>query len=120
MSDPIDRKMEITAISFLPDGWQGEAVHALLSLPQAQPGPGWIPVRERLPLLSEEGYSDLVLVSFENANFVCILEYRKHEGDGDWYDEIGDKGVSEVGLIVNAWMPLPEQYREEEDMKANK
>ena len=71
----------------------------------------WIPVTERLP---ESG--KYVLMSFENFTLPAIGQYEVNdEGDGAWYlgnDDEGDTCCS-VGLFVNAWMPLPESYREE-------
>lgn len=71
----------------------------------------WIPVTEQLPKSN-----DYVLMSFENFTLPEIGRYEVNdEGDGAWYlgnDDEGDTCCS-VGLFVNAWMPLPESYREE-------
>ena len=70
----------------------------------------WIPVTERLP---ESG--KYVLMSFENFTLPAIGRYEvKDEGDGAWYLGDNDEGDTccSVGLFVNAWMPLPEAYRE--------
>lgn len=71
----------------------------------------WIPVTERLP---ESG--KYVLMSFENFTLPLIGRYEVNdEGDGAWYLGDNDEGDTccSVGLFVNAWMPLPEPYREE-------
>lgn len=71
----------------------------------------WIPVTERLP---ESG--KYVLMSFENFILPVIGRYEVNdEGDGAWYLGDNDEGDTccSVGLFVNAWMPLPESYREE-------
>ena len=71
----------------------------------------WIPVTERLP---ESG--KYVLMSFENFILPAIGKYEVNdEGDGAWYLGDNDEGDTccSVGLFVNAWMPLPESYREE-------
>lgn len=71
----------------------------------------WIPVTERLP---ESG--KYVLMSFENFTLPAIGKYEVNdEGDGAWYLGDNDEGDTccSVGLFVNAWMPLPESYREE-------
>ena len=71
----------------------------------------WIPVTERLP---ESG--KYVLMSFENFTLPAIGRYEVNdEGDGAWYLGDNDEGDTccSVGLFVNAWMPLPEPYREE-------
>lgn len=71
----------------------------------------WIPVTERLPETD-----DYVLMSFENFSLPMVGRYECDEdGGGAWY--LGDCGEGDTcvanGLFVNAWMPLPEAYREE-------
>lgn len=71
----------------------------------------WIPVTERMP---ESG--KYVLMSFENFTLPAIGRYEVNdEGDGAWYLGDNDEGDTccSVGLFVNAWMPLPDPYREE-------
>lgn len=69
----------------------------------------WIPVTEKLP--KPEGY---VLVSFENATLSDIARYEVDEnGNGDFYQGDGDDSYILFGLFVNAWMPLPKPYKEE-------
>lgn len=70
----------------------------------------WIPVTEKLPKTG-----NYVLMSFENFTLPAIGRYEVNdEGDGAWYfgdDDEGDTCCS-AGLFVNAWMPLPNPYRE--------
>ena len=71
----------------------------------------WIPVAELLPQSGK-----YVLMSFENFTLPAIGRYEVNdEGDGAWYLGDNDEGDTccSVGLFVNAWMPLPEPYREE-------
>ena len=71
----------------------------------------WIPVAELLPQSGK-----YVLMSFENFTLPAIGRYEVNdEGDGAWYLGDNDEGDTccSVGLFVNAWMPLPEAYREE-------
>ena len=71
----------------------------------------WIPVTERLP-----ESNDYVLMSFENFTLPAIGRYEVNDdGDGAWYFGDNDEGDTccSAGLLVNAWMPLPEAYREE-------
>ena len=71
----------------------------------------WIPVGEKLPETA-----DYVLMSFENFSFPAIGRYEVNdEGDGAWYLQGCDDGDTccSAGLFVNAWMPLPEAYKEE-------
>ena len=69
----------------------------------------WIPVEERLP--EEDEY---VLMSFENFTLPMIGRYEKdNDGGGAWYigDDDGCDACISQNLFVNAWMPLPKQYR---------
>lgn len=72
----------------------------------------WIPVSKRLP--EDDRF---VLLSFENFTIPMIGRYEEDEdGNGNWY--LGDCDEQDTclanDLYVNAWMPLPEPYREEE------
>ena len=71
----------------------------------------WIPVDERLPDPDE-----LILVSFFNFSLPMIGRYTVDDDDGGTFI-VGDEDESfvvEHDLYVNAWMPLPEPYREDE------
>lgn len=71
----------------------------------------WIPVSERLP--DADKY---ILVSFENFTISDIGRYETDkDGSGAFYPGDDDKSYVEYGLFVNAWMPLPEPYRESEE-----
>lgn len=79
--------------------------------------PHWVPVTdgdEWKPDMDEDGYSDYILLSFDNASFLCIGQYREDEEGGAFYDGDDDEPLTKIGLIVNAWMPLPAPYRDEE------
>ena len=69
---------------------------------------GWIPVSERLPKSGE-----YILLSFENFSLPVVGRYEgnKDEG-GNFYVGDDTETCLEEELIVNAWMPLPEPYRE--------
>ena len=73
---------------------------------------GWIPVTERLP--ENEKF---VLMSFENFSLPLVGRYvGDEELGGAWYegDCFGEDTCLANDLFVNAWMPLPEPYREDE------
>jgi hypothetical protein len=71
----------------------------------------WIPVSERLP--EDDKY---ILVSFENFTLPDIGRYEVDEdGNGAFYPGDDEKRYAAYGLFVNAWMPLPEPYRESEE-----
>lgn len=72
---------------------------------------GWIPVDERLP-----DTKDYILLSFSNFTIPVVGRYEAEEdGSGAFY--IGDEVETCVSqmLFVNAWMPLPEPYKESEE-----
>lgn len=69
----------------------------------------WIPMAKELP-----ESADYVLMSFENFSLPAIGRYEVNdEGDGAWYLQGCDDGDTccSAGLFVNAWMPLPEPYK---------
>lgn len=68
----------------------------------------WILVTERFP---EPG--DYVLLSFPDFSVPAIGRYDEDEEGGAFF--IGDETESLVSqdMFVNAWMPLPETYKEE-------
>lgn len=71
----------------------------------------WIPVSERLPDVDK-----YILVSFENFTISDIGRYETDkDGSGAFYPGDDDKSYVEYGLFVNAWMPLPEPFRESEE-----
>lgn len=73
---------------------------------------GWIPVTERLP-----ENDDYVLMSFENSSRSSVGRYVGDEKlGGAWYlgDCFDEDTCLANDLFVNAWMPLPKPYREDE------
>ena len=71
---------------------------------------GWIPVDEKLPDPDE-----YILVSFEDFPIPMIGIYTVDDDDSGTF-RISDEDDSflEHGLHVNAWMELPERYKEDE------
>ena len=70
----------------------------------------WIPITERTP--EDESY---ILVSFENYTGLDIARYEEGDEGGRFYPGDDDEAYSKCGIYVNAWMPLPEPYREVTD-----
>lgn len=69
---------------------------------------GWFPISERLP---EPG--KYILISFENFTLPSIGRYEvDEEGSGAFYPGDEDTSYLQFGIFVNAWMPLPESYKE--------
>ena len=73
---------------------------------------GWIPVKERLPETD-----DYILLSFSNFSLAMVGRYEEDSDGGAFY--LGDCDEEDTcisqDLFVNAWMPLPEPYREERE-----
>lgn len=70
----------------------------------------WIPITEQTP--EDESY---ILVSFENATMADIARYEEDDEGGSFYPGDDEDPYSKYGIYVNAWMPLPELYREVTD-----
>lgn len=90
-------------------GWSKKTVDAVEMGIHALKETQWIPISERLP--EEEEY---ILLSFANYTGLNIGRYE-HDGENDkFYPGDDEETYEHYGLIVNAWMPLPEPYREGE------
>ena len=90
-------------------GWSKKTVDAIEMGIHALKETQWIPISERLP--EEEEY---ILLSFANYTGLNIGRYE-HDGENDkFYPGDDEETYEHYGLIVNAWMPLPEPYREGE------
>ena len=77
----------------------------------------WIPA-ENPPEVDEEGYSEYILLNFTNTTVHEIGQYVADEdGGGAYYIGDDDKLCLSYGFFVDAWMPLPERYREEERLE---
>lgn len=70
----------------------------------------WVPISERLP--EPDTY---VLLSFENFTLADIGRYERDETGGAFYPGDEDKSYASFGVFVNAWMPLPEPWKEVEE-----
>lgn len=70
----------------------------------------WIPCSEKLP--ETDTY---ILLSFKNASIPEIGRYETDSEGGAFYLGDSDRSCVSYGLFVNAWQPLPENYREDED-----
>lgn len=76
----------------------------------------WIPVEsEVFPDVDDDGMSEYILLSFENFSGLLVGHYTEDEDGGIFH--VGDcsQTAHELGLIVNAWMSLPERYDSEEE-----
>lgn len=66
--------------------------------------PAWIPCSDRMPEEKKE-----VLISADGDLY--IAEYEIDHGKGYWSEVVEYRNVTDV----DAWMPLPEPYKEEND-----
>ena len=94
------------------EGLPGSAldiVNTLLNdLEQDEKENGWIPIEERLPETD-----DYILVSFSNFELPDIGRYETDkDGGGIFFPGDKERSYVSYGLFVNAWMPLPEPYKE--------
>lgn len=82
----------------------------LVKLNEEQEKHKWVPITEALPDPDKQ-----VLLSFSNASFVMIGRYTVDDDDGGTF-RVGDMDETfvEHDVFVNAWMKLPEPYREDE------
>ena len=108
-------KAEIEKKSQYKHGLPGSAldiVNTLLNdLEQDEKENGWIPIDERLPETD-----DYILVSFSNSTLLDIGRYEADkDGGGAFFPKFQrdeERSYASFGLFVNAWMPLPEPYKE--------
>ena len=77
-------------------------------------GKAWIPCSDGMDDMPKEKDGEYVLVSFSNYVLPDIARYQEDEEGGAFYPGDEDYTYTSVGLFVNAWMPLPEPYREGE------
>ena len=69
----------------------------------------WIPADN--PPKPEE----YIVLSFDNFSVPLVGMYREDDGCGAYYVGDDDESCASQGLFVNAWMPLPEPYKGEQD-----
>lgn len=60
-----------------------------------------------------DGTVEYILLSFANYTGLDIGRYENDGENDKFYPGDDEETYAHYGLIVNAWMPLPEPYREE-------
>lgn len=99
-----------TEVETVNDFEQSQTGKMLKELNKEQRKHRWIPVKEHLP-----ENNNFVLLSFSNFTLPMIGRYEQQEdGSGVWYLGDCDEGDTCLAndLFVNAWMELPEVYKE--------
>lgn len=91
-------------------GWSEETVDAIGMWIHALKETQWIPISERLP--EEEEY---ILLSFTNYTGLDIGRYENDGENDKFYPGDDEETYAHYGLTVNAWMPLPEPYRQNDE-----
>lgn len=91
-------------------GWSEETVDAIGMGIHALKETQWIPISERLP--EEEEY---ILLSFANCTGLDIGRYENDGENDNFYPGDEEETYASYGLFVNAWMPLPEPYRQNDE-----
>ena len=86
-----------------------DTLEMLAAKVRAENGGGWIPVKERLPEDEQE-----ILYSTKTGG-VYSGKYHDDDSANRWYSH-RDK-CRAWNNVVNAWMPLPKPYREEDKME---
>lgn len=72
----------------------------------------WIPVEYEEQKPPQDRY---ILLSFSNFSVPVIGRHEEDDGGGAFYAGDDEETCSQQYLVVNAWRPLPEPYREEGD-----
>lgn len=72
----------------------------------------WIPINEDDPTTFPE-VDKYVLLSFSNFTLPYVGRYEEDENGGNFYLGDDDTPLAKHDIFVNAWMPLPECYKEE-------
>lgn len=87
-----------------------EAMEKLAKFEDEEESGKWIPCSERLPEPDE-----YILLSFSNYSGLVLGRYEEDDGGGAFYDGDSLTPLTQYDVFVNAWMPLPEPYREVDD-----
>ena len=108
MDDLISRQAAIDAVSNMlrrKFGIGGDLAEITLAeLPSAQPG--WIPCSERLP------EDEQPILFSTTTGRVHQGRFHRDNSVNRWYSSL-DK-MRAYNNVVNAWMPLPEPYKEDD------
>ena len=90
-------------------GWSEETVDAIGMGIHALKETQWIPCSERLPKTGE-----YVLISCEGFSTLGVGKYEEDDIGGTFHLN-EDIPCEDFGIAVEAWRPLPEPYKEQEN-----
>ena len=111
LKDYEDTGLSPEDVERLNDFERSEVGKLLKALGEERRKHAWIQIEQKLPDPDE-----YVLVSFDNFSLPMIGRYTVDDDGGGTF-RIGDDDESFVqhDLFVNAWMPLPEPYKDGDD-----
>ena len=69
---------------------------------------GWIPVEERLP----DDYAQVLVSMYDNIGWITIGTYNSMQRKWNV-----NEYITNLGIDVKAWQPLPEPYHPERSKK---
>lgn len=72
---------------------------------------GWIPIVYGMDESNTPPEEKDILLSFSNFSLPAVGHYT----DGAFYVGDDDNPIASYGVFVNAWMPLPEPFKEDTD-----
>ena len=91
---------------------EAEAIREAIRILKAT---SWRDAEFEPPEVGKDGESEYILLSFLNADFQCIGRYQEDERGGAYYDGDEEDPLTAIGLITDAWMPLPKRRKEGND-----
>lgn len=91
------------------DGECSEWLEAVADELESSAKPKWIPAEE------PPKDNKYILMSFENFSVPQVGRYEEDEKGGAFYMGDSEMRCICIDLIVNAWMPLPKAYRDDEE-----
>ena len=102
----INDLLENDSLQASPSVWHG--LHMIKQLPSAQPEPQWIPCSERLP----NGQTEVIVSCCDDAG-----DSKYNYTSFGWMTRDGEYWIvdNEINYYVNAWMPLPEPWKGEQE-----
>ncbi|RHR72609.1 DUF551 domain-containing protein [Eubacterium sp. AF15-50] len=96
-----NKTVGVVMASLLPQNEKRELIDSIRAMEKETKNNGWIPCSERLP---EDGTR--VIACFKHG----LVTELKYKSAGIF------EGINEyVAEVIDAWMPLPEPYREEQE-----
>ncbi len=91
---------------------EAEAIREAIRILKAT---SWRDAEYEPPEVDEDGESEYIPLSFANTSIPCIGRYQVDEDGGAYYVDDDEEPLTKIGLITDAWMPLPKRREEEQN-----